>query len=139
MNSDAERTFVKDLAGDDDDDPVQLLSSVSLREQGSFSPVEDASPTAKSPPKRLRSLSDSDHQEDERDIRVSSSVDNKEVEPFGIEEPSERPQRTTILKRCNHPIRVSTTYISNVNSNQPTSPTGSHNSAQSQKGCCTIL
>ncbi len=144
MTSDAERSFVKDLAGgdgdgDDDDNPV-LLSAVSLREQSSLPPVKEDSPTEKSPPKRLLSLSDSDHQEDKRDIHVSSgSVHNKEVDTFEIEEVSERAIRTTILKRSKHPIRVSTTYISNVNSNQPTSPTGSNNSAQNQKGCCTIL
>ncbi len=144
MSTDAERSFVKDLAGGDEDDDPVLLSSVSLREHTTLTPVRDTSPPANSPSKRPLSLSDSDHQQENKEEKDTSSNSNhkKEIETFEVEEAIKlRPQRPTILKRSKHPIRVSTTYVSNTNSNQPTSPTGSNSSAHTSqnKGCCTIL
>ena len=124
--------MLRDLAGDDDEDNPILLSAVQLREQTSLSPVAKGESHPKSPKRSLSSSSDG-----ERDTEASSSNHKKEMDPFEIEEHTSR-QRPTILRKSNHPIRVSTTYMSSANSPQPVSPTGSHHSSHDQK-CCTIL
>ena len=133
MNFDTEKSMLRDLAGEDDDEsnPI-LLSAVQLREQTSLSPVDEGESHSKTIKRSLSSSSEGD-----RDTEASSCNHKKEMDPFEIEENTSR-QRPTILRKSNHPIRVSTTYVSSANSPQPVSPTGSHHSSNGQK-CCTIL
>ena len=122
------------MVDDDDDNPV-LLSAVQLREDTTLSPVSEDSPTKKRI-QRLSESSNSQHQEEDKDS--VSSDDRRQIDPFEIEEDTSRAQRPTILKRSNHPIRVSTTYTSTVS--PPLSPTGSSsNSHHEKQTCCTIL
>ena len=128
-------TSPADVTGDKDKDNPVLLSAVQLREDTTLSPISEDSPTKK---RQLFSSSGSHHNEADRDS--VSSNDNCEVDQFEIEEATPRARRPlkSILRPSNHPIRVSTIYVSAVNAPDPFSPRNNSNSTAREQHKCSV-